>query len=176
MFRILVLVLFLNNNWLLSQKHLDNTYKCRIECNNNKEIEKCILDSIPKISIFIHSRENEYFTEADTLKRDYINFDKVKYTFDFLLNLKQTDYTISFNLNQVYLTAINDVKFLIIQGFNSFQIGSDQQTFFIILKLNSNKIEPVSAYLYDSADEPQNIKLSKRKNTIILKHKKLKLL
>lgn len=176
MLRILVLLSILNNNWLLSQKQLDNTYKCRIECDNNKELQKCIIDSIPKFSIFIYSRENEYFTEADTLKRDYINFDKVKYTFDFLLNLKQTDYTISFNLDQVYLIEINDGKFVIIQGFNSFQIGSDQQTFFIILKLNNNKIEPVSSYLFDSADEPKNIKLSKRKNSIILKHKKLKAL
>lgn len=168
-------ILSLFNHFIFSQNRLFDEYKCKIICNEDT-LNKCTIDSIENFYIFIHSRQNEYFLDNDTLKKDFISYKESLFTFDYLLKLKQSDYTVSFNLENIYYITTKKYKFLVVRGFNSFQIGSDQQTFYIVLKMYDEKIEVVSSYIFDSAEDPNSIRLLKRNRSIKLKYEKLKLL
>ena len=110
------------------------------------------------------------------MKKDFILYKESIYTFDDLLRLKQRNYTVSFSLENIYLVRTKKHNFLVIQGFNSFQIGSDQQTFFIVLKIIDESVEVVSSYILDATEDSDSIRLIKRFRSLKLKHKKLKLL
>jgi len=170
-----VILIFFNHLILFSQNKLFDEYKCKIICSEDT-LNKCIVDRIENFYIYIHSRQNEYFSDNDTLKKDFIFYKESLVTFDNLLKLKQSDYTVSFSLESIYFITTNKYTFIVIQGFNSFQIGSDQQTFYIVLKIYDERIEVVSSYIFDSSENSNSIRLIKRNRGLKLKHKKLKLL
>ena len=171
----LLLLFFYSQTLLFSQINLIDEYKYKIICTEDT-LNKCTLDGFENLYIYIYSRQNEYFADSDTLKKDFIFFKESIYTFDNLLRLKQSDYTVSFSLENIYLVRSKKYKFLVIQGYNSFQIGSDQQTFFIVLKIFDEKIDVVSSYIFDSAEDSNSIRLIKRNRSLKLKNKNLKLL
>lgn len=170
-----LLLFFYNHTFLFSQISLIDEYKYQIICSEDT-INKCTLDGFENFYIYTYSRQNEYFSDHDTLKKDFILYEESLYTFDDLLRLKQRNYTVSFSLENIYLVRTKKHKFLVLQGFNSFQIGSDQQTFFIVLKIFDESVEVVSSYILDATEDSDSIRLIKRFRSLKLKHKKLKLL
>lgn len=160
-------------------KLLRDCSKCAIECSVDEEwgkyhFSRCCISDVPHISMGRYIRPNEYFVAEDTLVRDFISIRNVKYTIDDLLNLKQRDYTISFNRTGVYFISKKDVQYFIIKGFNTFQIGSDQQTYFIILRSVNGKIEFISSYIFDAPKGADFVKVLAKRDVLILKHEKLK--
>lgn len=91
------ILFFYNHVLLFSQNSLIDEYKCKITCTE-ETLKKCTVDSIENFNIYIHSRQNEYFSDNDTLKKDFISYQESLFTFDDLLKLKQSNYTVSFSL------------------------------------------------------------------------------
>lgn len=172
---LLLLLSFVNHLNLFAQNRLINEYRYKIVCSEDT-LTKCTIDSLENFYLMIYPRQNEYFTDIDTLKKDYISYYNSFFTFDNLLKLKQRDYTVSVNIENVYGIKTKKCKFLVVEGFNSFQIGSDQQTFFLVFKIFDKRIEVVSSYIIDSSEGSNKIRLIKRRSSIKLKHKKLLLI
>lgn len=170
-----VILFFYGHLICFSQSRLSDEYQCKITCTEDT-LNKCTIADIDNFHICIHTRQKEYFTDNDILKRDFISYKESLLTFDDVLKLKQSNYTVSFNIESIYLITTKKYKFLVVQGFNAFQIGSDQQTFYIVLKIYNQRIEVVSSYIFDSADDADSIQLVKRNSGLKLKHKELKLL
>lgn len=164
-------------NILFSQnKMLGDYYKCKIVSHEeNSEFLKYTVDSVPELSIYSYLRENEYFIDGDTLKRDFISYKNAVYTIDYLMK-NGSDYAGDFQLTEIYLISDNDVKYVVIDLFNLFQMGSDSQGYYIALKLVNNNLESISAYLLDSSTEgAESIEVSIKCNEIVLEHENLML-
>lgn len=169
-----VLIFFCHSQFL-SQNRLLDLMKCKIVCTGDT-LKKCSVDCYKNLTIYVHLRQNEYFTDRDTLKKDFVVYNESKLTFDDLLKLKQSTYTVSFELESIYFIGTKKDEFLVLEGFNTFQIGSDQQTFYIVLKIYNERIEVVSSYISNSEVDSNSIRVLKRNKVPKLKHKKLILL
>lgn len=155
--------------------YLDNSPKLDIACHENEIGNKCKIGSDNNFYLFTYTRPFEYFTEADTLHKDFITWKNSKIFIDSLCKLQTKNYTISFDLITAYSVNYKDKNYIILKGVNGFQIGSDQQTFFIVLQNSGDNLDLRSTYLYDSPEVPNDVIIEKKKKNIILKSKYLKI-
>lgn len=131
-------------------------------------------------SIITFSRKQEYFEPTDTLQRDYIIFNNVKYVIDSLVLKHCSSYTQLFNLTHIYKIERKSVNYVILSGGNLFQMGTDSQPLFILFKENNkNKYVFYSSYYIENIEDNSTrtydaIKVIFNKNGIYLKGKSLK--
>lgn len=131
-------------------------------------------------SIITFSRKQEYFVPTDTLKRDYIIFNNVKYVIDSLVLKNYSSYTQNFNLTYIYKIERESVNYVILSGGNLFQMGTDGQPLFILFKENNkNKYVFYSSYYIENIEDNSTriydaIKVIFHKNELFLKGKSLK--
>jgi hypothetical protein len=110
----------------------------------------------------------EYFELKDTLFRDTLLFFYQKYTIDSIF-FKETNYSGSFNLFEAYSYKWGKKEFIILSFVNMYQMGTDQQTYYVIFQIKNNRGIIKSKFTRDSY--LSKISVVKRCNTIKLKCK-----
>ena len=118
-----------------------------------------ITESIPDLLIFTLSKkrdEDDFFITDDTLHRDYILLRGEKYLVDSLWLKEYDNYAMLFEYLGVY--AISDKKstYLIINGSNGFQIGTEAQMLYAIFQKKADKYIFLSSYYIEETYDTDN--------------------
>ena len=128
-------------------------------------------EEFPTIKLIFHERENEFFVPSETQKRDFILINNEKWTIDYLQGNQECDYTGAYS---IFECRSIEGKYLVFSFVNNFFYGTNQNVFFIILKLENNSWQYLSSY-ENEADKPiAEIKVVFFKNSINLKGNYLK--
>lgn len=114
----------------------------------------------------------EYFEPKDTLQRDTLLFFNQKYTIDAIF-YKETNYSGSFDLFEAYSFKLRKKEFIILSFVNIYQMGTDQQTYYVIFQINNNRGIIESTYVTNNRFPFSKITVVKRGNTIKLRGKDL---
>jgi hypothetical protein len=142
---------------------------------------------IPELLIIWPSSEGdtnvnwEYFVLADTLYRDYILLDNKKYLIDSLCFTKYNNYAMAFQYTGTYCLSNNKHSYLIIKGFDGFQIGTFVQPLYMVFQKGKSEKEYhfLSSYYIENIDFYSekilnSVKVVFKKDKIILKGINLK--
>ena len=103
--------------------------------------------NIPNLIIVsMHKTNGEYFEISDTLYRDYILLDNEKYLVDFLMYKNYDEYAMYFEYLYTYYIQHKQIEYLIINGSNGFQMGTEAQPLYMIFQKKGNKYHFLSSY------------------------------
>jgi hypothetical protein len=125
----------------------------------------------PAIKLIFHERENEFFVPSETQKRDFILINNEKWTIDYLQGNQECNYTGAYSILECRSI---ESEYLVFSFVNGFFYGTNQNVFYIILKLENNNWRYLSSY-ENEADKPIDaIKVVYSKNKIELEGTYLK--
>jgi len=114
----------------------------------------------------------EYFEFKDTLFRDTLVLLNNKYTIDSIF-FKESNYSGSFDLYEAYFYKYRRKEFVILSFVNLYQMGTDQQVYYIIFLIENNQVMIKSIYVTNNHYPSINVRVIKRYNKIKLKSKNL---
>jgi hypothetical protein len=139
-----------------------------------------ITESIPDLLIFSLPKVNgEYFVIEDTLQRDYILLGGKKYLVDSLWLKEYDNYAIFFECAGTYLVNYKKTSYLIVEGSNAFQMGTDVQPLYAIFQKKGDEYIFISSYYIESIDYYSekilnSVRIIRAKDKIILRGINLK--
>lgn len=110
-------------------------------------------EDLPDFAFVQNGREQEYFVPEDTSRRDYFQLSGRQYTLDSLFLKSYSDYAGCWELTDMYLIKKQEYTFLVICCGNIFQMGTDSQPLFIILKKNNNGFDLQSTYYISNVED-----------------------
>jgi hypothetical protein len=114
----------------------------------------------------------EYFELQDTLFRDTLVFLNKKYTIDSFF-FKESNYSGSFDLYKAYCYKFRKKEYIILSFVNVYQMGTDQQIYYIIFQIENKQGIIKSKYVTNNRFPTLNVYVIKRHNMIKLKSKNL---
>jgi hypothetical protein len=140
-----------------------------------------ITENIPELLIVQPSAAGdtnfcEAFVLSDTLYRNYILLNNKKYLIDSLCLREYDNYAIGFQYTGTYYLSYNQYTYLIVTGFDGFQLGTDVQPSYIIFQKKETEKEYhfLSSYYIENTDYYSeeilnSVKIFFKKDKIILK-------
>ena len=143
------------------------------------------IETILYAGLVLRSQSNpngngEYFVMSDTMYRFYLRTD-VDIMVDSLVLNEWSEYAMNFQPLSVY--SVNDKKstFVIIEAYNGYQMGTDEQPIYIVFKKDKQSMILHSVYQitdleYISEIIERTIKVYIRNNRLLLKGKNLKMI
>ena len=149
------LALFLS---FCSQKNSEYLHKLQIQSVSYIDTDTArvwVTEGIPDLLIFSLPKTNgEYFVMEDTSHRDYILLNGDKYLIDSLWLKKYDNYAVFFEYigGGTYIISDKESSYLIINGSNGFQMGTDVQPLYAIFQKKENKYIFLSSYIIESID------------------------
>ena len=141
-----------------------------------------LIETILYAGLVLRSQSNpngngEYFVLSDTMYRFYLHTD-VDIMVDSLVLNEWSEYAMNFQPLSVY--SVNDKKntFVILEAYNGYQMGTDVQPIYIVLKKDKtsmilHSIYQITDWEYKTGMIEHSIKVYIRNNRLLLKGKHL---
>lgn len=151
--RLPVILLLLVSNVLIAQK-IQFPYSYKNEFQEIHEDDKVIkiLDSNLKFIEYFNPDFHEFFTPSDTAYRDYFVSGENVYIIDSLVITNHNSYSMNSQIEGVYKTRINGEKFIIVDFYDGFQLGTMVQPLYFIFKEEKGSFALQSVYIIENVN------------------------